>query len=73
MAMYYRKNERLYSDDITDAICKLLSASGVEVNEEEKEDISHGVYWLRCAADNNCNHDYFRSFYNALSDIAHNV
>ena len=65
--MYERINNRRYEDDIACALAELLPQG---MTSEEKEDLTNGLYWLKCAADNNCNHDYFRTLYNVLSDIA---
>lgn len=59
-----------YSDDIAAKLKDILSGVGVDLTDEEKEELEESIFYLKCCADNHYNSDHFRTFYNVLSAIA---
>lgn len=65
----YIENSFYYPCDIAD---KLIELSNLEYTEELKEELENALYWLKSAAHNKYNNDYFRVFYNVLLVITGN-
>lgn len=59
----------IYPDEISE---KLLSLAGIDATGEVFEELENAVYYLRTCAENGCNNDYFRIFYNVLCRISEN-
>lgn len=59
----YIENNYYYPCDVAD---KLIELSNLGLTEELKEELESALYWLRSAAHNKYNDDYFRVFYNVL-------
>ena len=65
----YIENNYYYPCDVAD---KLIELSNLELTEELKEELESAMYWLRSAAQNKYNPDYFRVLYNVLLVITGN-
>lgn len=52
--------------DISDIAEQLIELSNLDMPEELKTELENALYWIRSAAQNEYNNDYFRVFYNVL-------
>lgn len=52
--------------DISDITEQLIKLSNLESSEKLKTELENALYWLRSAAQNKYNNDYFRVLYNVL-------
>ena len=59
----YRENSYYDIEDITE---QLIQLSNLEPSEELKTELKNALYWIRSAAQNEYNNDYFRVLYNVL-------
>ncbi len=59
----YRENSYYDIEDITE---QLIQLSNLESSEELKTELKNALYWIRSAAQNEYNNDYFRVLYNVL-------
>lgn len=59
----YIENNYYYPCDVAD---KLIELSNLELTEESKEELESAMYWLKSAAQNKYDPDYFRVLYNVL-------
>ena len=60
-------------EEITEKLLELSKDMDYMDYEEEQEnikrDLENMLYYLKACAENNYNHDYFRTFYNILQNI----
>ena len=52
--------------DTSEIAEKLIELSNLELSEELKVELENALYWLKSAARNKYNNDYFRVLYNVL-------
>lgn len=52
--------------DISDITEQLIQLSNLELSEELKTELENALYWIRSAAQNEYNNDFFRVLYNVL-------
>lgn len=52
--------------DTSEIAEKLIELSNLELSEELREELENAMYWLKLAARNKYNNDYFRVLYNVL-------
>lgn len=65
----YIENSYYDIDDISE---QLIQLSNLESSEELKTELENALYWLKSAAQNKYDKDYFRVLYNVLLVITGN-
>lgn len=60
---YYIENSYYDTHDVTE---KLIELSNLDVSEELKTELDNALYWLKSAAQNEYNKNFFRVLYNVL-------
>lgn len=65
----YCENSCYDTSEIAD---KLIELSNLELSEELKTELENAIYWLKSAAQNKYDKDYFRILYNMLLVIIGN-
>lgn len=63
----YKENAYYSVEDIAE---QLIELSNLDMSEELKEELENALYYLKSAARNKYNNDYFRVLYNVLLVIA---
>lgn len=59
----YIENNYYYPCDVAD---KLIELSNLELSKELRQELENAIYWLKSAAQNKYDKDYFRVLYNVL-------
>lgn len=65
----YKENYYYSVEDIAE---QLIELSNLDMPEELKTELENALYWIRSAAQNEYNNDYFRVLYNVLLVITGN-
>lgn len=65
----YKENSYYNTEDIAE---QLIELSNLDMPEELKTELENALYWIRSAAQNEYNNDYFRVLYNVLLVITGN-
>ena len=60
----------VYVEDIADMICKNAENSHkINYDDNDKRQITDCLYWIKAAAENTYNSDYWRVFFKSLQDM----
>lgn len=57
------------TEEIAAELCSICKKNGHMMSEETQEEVERGLFWLKCAAENEYNADYFRSLFDALKHL----